>query len=129
MVNAYWDYHLDFIACHGDKLEGTRAGAGKFIIATVVLCFISAHATHLVLTLSGLHCKNCFFLGSSYGVCLIDGRVEVVNPRPRACCVDGVRVLNIPRMTEPRDNVLPLCGHDGILPRKSIRQENVPVRP
>ena len=68
-------------------------------------------------------CPRCFLLGSSNGVCLIHGWVEVVNPRPRACCVDGVRVLNVPRVTKPRDNVLPLYGRDGILPRESMRQE------
>ena len=52
MVNAYRNYYVYFIACHSDELEGTRAGAGKFVVATVVLCFISAHATHQVITFS-----------------------------------------------------------------------------
>ena len=149
------------------KLEGTGAGAGKFIVAT-------AHATHQVFTLSG-YCNYCwlepksatpaisqsaqlgsaavltdnrrtsgsgarcspggghcllglwiclrsFFLGGSYGICLVNRCVEDINPRPRACCVDRIRILNIPRVTEPRDNVLPLFGRDGILLRESIRQ-------
>ena len=41
-----------FIACHSDELEGTRAGAGKFVVTTIVLCFISARATHQVITIN-----------------------------------------------------------------------------
>ena len=52
MVDAYRNDNMYFIACHSDELEGTRAGAGEFIVATVVICFISAHATHQVLTSS-----------------------------------------------------------------------------
>ena len=33
MVNADRNYHFNFIACHGDILEGAGAGAGKVIIA------------------------------------------------------------------------------------------------
>ena len=58
MVNAYWDYHVDFIASHSDDLEGTRAGTGRFIVATVVLCIMSTHATRQELTLSG-YCNCC----------------------------------------------------------------------
>ena len=49
MVNAYQDYHLDFIACHGDELEGTGAGAGSFIVAAdwfIFCCSYYPSETH-----------------------------------------------------------------------------------